>query len=52
MPAAIVSYFKKLSAVKNTLDACRNGFMGSDSFLMIAIVFVGMVMHPAGPEIY
>ena len=42
MPAAIVSYFEKLWAVKNS----------PVGLLMIAVVFVGMVMHPAGPEIY
>ena len=62
MPAAIVSYFRKLCAKNSSRNGQARDFMRQDPmgagllavkvFLMIAIVFVGMVVHPAGPEIY
>jgi hypothetical protein len=45
MPAAIVSYFGNLCAVKKEI-------FNPVKALMIAIVFMGMVVHPAGPEVY
>lgn len=46
MPAANVSYFENLW---NRQKGKRQA--GLD-MLVIAIVFVGMVMNPAGPEVY
>lgn len=46
MPAANVSYFENLwSRQKGTMQA------GKD-ILMIAVIFMGVIMNPAGPEVY
>ena len=63
MPAANVSYFGNLCAVKITragkpgimrgLKPCKGDLVVQDvAILMIAIIFVGMVVYPAGPEIH
>jgi hypothetical protein len=46
MPAANVSYFENLWYQQK-----GNRQAGKD-ILVIAIVFVGMIMYPAGPEVY
>jgi hypothetical protein len=46
MPAANVSYFENLwNGQKSNRQAERD-------LLVVAIVFVGVVMYPAGPEVY
>lgn len=45
MPAANVSYFENLwDRRQGTMQAGKN-------ILVIAVVFMGVVMYPAGPEV-
>ena len=45
MPAANVSYFE------NLWDREQGKMQVGKDILVIAIVFMGMVMYPAGPEV-
>jgi hypothetical protein len=46
MPAANVSYFENLWKRET------GKMKGVKDILVVAIIFVGMVMYPAGPEVH